>query len=61
MRAEDRIPQKVIAELEQRGHEVVVTDGWVNGKCMGIWYDKERGIILGGVSPRGKIGYALGW
>jgi gamma-glutamyltranspeptidase/glutathione hydrolase len=61
MVAEDRIPPEVIAELERRGHEVVVTDGWVNGKCMGIRYDGERGIILGGVSPRGKIGYALGW
>ncbi len=61
MRAEDRIPQEVIAELERRGHEVVVADGWVNGKCMGIQYDKERGVIMGGVSPRGKIGYALGW
>jgi gamma-glutamyltranspeptidase / glutathione hydrolase len=61
MRAEDRIPQEVIAELERRGHEIVVTDGWVNGKCMGIQYDKARGVIIGGVSPRGKIGYALGW
>jgi gamma-glutamyltranspeptidase/glutathione hydrolase len=59
--AEDRIPREVIAELERRGHEVVVADGWANGKCMGIQYDKERGIISGGVSPRGQIGYALGW
>jgi len=57
---EDRIPQEVIAELERRGHEVVVTDGWLNGKVMGIRYDEELGIILGGVSPRGNIGYALG-
>jgi gamma-glutamyltranspeptidase/glutathione hydrolase len=61
MVAENRIPPDVIAALEKLGHEVVVKDGWVNGKCMGIRYDAERGIILGGVSPRGKIGYALGW
>lgn len=61
MVAEDRIPQEVIAELERRGHEVIARDGWANGKCMGIRYDSERSIILGGVSPRGKIGYALGW
>jgi gamma-glutamyltranspeptidase/glutathione hydrolase len=61
MVAENRIPPHVIAALEKLGHEVVVKDGWVNGKCMGIRYDAERGIILGGVSPRGKIGYALGW
>lgn len=61
MMAEGRIPREVITELERRGHEVVVTDGWVNGKVMGIRYDKARGVILGGVSPRGNIGYALGW
>jgi gamma-glutamyltranspeptidase/glutathione hydrolase len=59
--AEGRIPPEVIAELERRGHEVVVTDGWVNGKAMGIRYDGEHGIIRGGVSPRGIVGYALGW
>jgi gamma-glutamyltranspeptidase/glutathione hydrolase len=59
--AEDRIPPEVIAELERRGHEVVVADGWANGKCMSIRYDGERGVIMGGVSPRGQIGYALGW
>jgi gamma-glutamyltranspeptidase/glutathione hydrolase len=58
---EDRIPQEVMSELERRGHEIVVTDGWVNGKAMGIRYDGERGVIAGAVSPRGQIGYALGW
>jgi len=58
---EGRLPQEVIAELERRGHIVVVTDGWANGKVMAIRYDKARGVILGGVSPRGSIGYALGW
>jgi len=59
--AEDRIPREVIAALVLRGHEVVLLDGWANGKAMGIRYDKERGIILGGVSPRRLIGYAAGW
>jgi gamma-glutamyltranspeptidase/glutathione hydrolase len=61
MMAEGCISREVIAELERRGHEVVVTDGWVNGKVMGIRYDKARGVILGGVAPKGNIGYALGW
>ncbi|MGA9351418.1 MAG: gamma-glutamyltransferase family protein [Anaerolineae bacterium] len=61
MMAEGRIPREIIAELERRGHEVVVTDGWVNGKVMGIRYDKAHGVILGGVAPKGNIGYALGW
>jgi gamma-glutamyltranspeptidase/glutathione hydrolase len=57
--AENCIPQDVITELGRRGHEVIVKDGWENGNCMGIRYDREREVILGGVSPRGKIGYAL--
>ncbi|MGB5933212.1 MAG: gamma-glutamyltransferase, partial [Anaerolineae bacterium] len=58
---EERIGREVIAELERRGHEVVVTGDWANGKVMGIRYDKARGVILGGASPRRTIGYALGW
>ncbi|MCP4535814.1 MAG: gamma-glutamyltransferase family protein [Chloroflexi bacterium] len=58
---EGRILPDVVAELEKRGHEVVVLGDWENGKAMGIWYDKVRGVIQGGVSPRRQIGYALGW
>jgi len=59
--AEGRIPEQVIAELERRGHEVIRTGDWVNGKVMGIRYDGDRGVIAGAVSPKGIIGYALGW
>jgi gamma-glutamyltranspeptidase/glutathione hydrolase len=59
--AEGRIPRDVIAALERRGHEVTVIDDWANGKVMGICYDKARGVISGGASPRAMIGYALGW
>jgi len=58
---EGRISPQIINELERWGHEVVVTGEWVNGKVMGIRYDKARRVILGGVSPKGNIGYALGW
>jgi gamma-glutamyltranspeptidase/glutathione hydrolase len=61
MTAEERIPSDVIAELERRGHQVIVTGAWRHGKPMGIRYDGERGVILGAVSPKGIIGYALGW
>ncbi len=61
MTAEERIPPDVIAELERRGHEVILNGGWRHGKPMGIRYDGERGVILGAVSPKGIIGYALGW
>lgn len=61
MGAEDRIAPEVIAELRRRGHEVSVVGGWSNGKCMGIRYDRERGVILGGSAAKGSIGYAIGW
>lgn len=59
--AEGRIPREVIQGLESRGHKVVAGDGWMHGKVMGIRFDPERGIILGGASPRSKIAYALGF
>ena len=59
--AESRISQKVIDELKKRGHRVDMTGEWSNGKVMGIRFDKERGVIQGGVAPKGNIGYAIGW
>ncbi len=61
MAAESRIPPEVIGELERLGHEVVITDPWANGKVMGIRYEKARQVITGGASPRGDVGYAIGW
>jgi gamma-glutamyltranspeptidase/glutathione hydrolase len=59
--AESRLSPAVIDDLERRGHEVVRTAAWGNGKVMGIRYDKVRGVIMGGVAPKGNIGYAIGW
>lgn len=61
MVAERRISRRVLTELRRRGHEVVTTGAWSNGKVMAIRFDTERGVIAGAVSPRGKVGYALGW
>ncbi len=61
MIAEGRVPREVIAELEGRGHEVMLTGDWAVGKAMGIHYNRASGVISGGVSARGQIGYALGW
>jgi gamma-glutamyltranspeptidase/glutathione hydrolase len=59
--AEGRVDGAVLKELERRGHEVKVIDGWANGKVMGIRFDEARGVIAGAVSPRRAIGYGLGW
>ena len=58
---EGRIRPEVIAELERRGHEIVVGGDWSQGKVMGICRDEERGVIMGACSPKGTVGYAMGW
>ncbi len=40
---------------------MVMTGHWDNGKVMGIYYELESGVMQGGVSPKGSIGYAIGW
>jgi gamma-glutamyltranspeptidase/glutathione hydrolase len=59
--AESRIAPAVLAELQRRGHKVTVAEAWSHGKVMGIHYDTARGVIIGGASPKGNIGYAIGW
>ena len=58
---ESRVPGKVRDQLKSRGHEVVTRDGWANGKVMAIRYDEDHGTIWGAVSPKGEVGYAIGW
>lgn len=59
--AESNISGETIEALKKRGHEVLLTDPWSNGKVMAIHYDQKTGIIAGAVSPKGNIGYAIGW
>ena len=61
MVAEDRIAVATISELEKRGHQVDVVDGWSAGKSMGIHIDVESGTISGGATSRRRIAYAMGW
>jgi gamma-glutamyltranspeptidase/glutathione hydrolase len=58
---EGRIPEAVRTELARRGHEVVVTGDWANGRVLGIRCDPLRRLIWGGASPRNETGYAIGW
>jgi len=61
MVCEEGIPAKVVSELRRRGHVVRRTGRWANGKVMGIRFDSARGVISGAASPKGQIGYAMGW
>ncbi len=58
---ENRVPADVIVELKRRGHEVLVTGGWVNGRVMGICYDRASGVIRGAATARNVTSYAMGW
>jgi gamma-glutamyltranspeptidase/glutathione hydrolase len=58
---ESRIPAHVLDELRRRGHEVVETGPWSNGRVLAIGIDQARGLIFGGASPRVETGYAIGW
>jgi gamma-glutamyltranspeptidase/glutathione hydrolase len=58
---EGRIPEGVRKELAARGHKVQVKGDWANGKVMAVRLDREKGVLAGAVSPRGQIGYVMGW
>ena len=60
--AETRIPAAVLAELEERGHQLNRLSQWsyLVGGGQGIMVDPETGAFMGGADPR-RDGYALGW
>ncbi len=58
---EGRIPQATRQELAARGHKVQVKGDWSNGKVMAVRLDRKTRVISGAVSPRGQIGYVMGW
>ena len=58
---EDRVTDEVVDDLTERGHCVNRVDPWGNGKVMGIRFDKERGTIYAGTSPRREVAYSFGW
>jgi gamma-glutamyltranspeptidase/glutathione hydrolase len=57
---ESRIAEATRKELEMRGHKVRETGAWSNGKVMGVHLEQKTGVLSGGVSPRGQIGYVTG-
>lgn len=59
--ADGRISQNVITELQKRGHIINNSEKWIGGKPMGIRLHQDKGIIIGGASTKGNIGYAIGW
>jgi gamma-glutamyltranspeptidase/glutathione hydrolase len=59
--AEDRLGAEVIAELERRGHDVQVVDGWTLGRTTAVADDRSRGGWLrAAATSRGRQAYAAG-
>jgi gamma-glutamyltranspeptidase/glutathione hydrolase len=66
VRLENRIDSKVVDELTQRGHRVVVRPAWCEGHVLGIRFDPARRLLEGGADPRGQLAVvmaaqAIGW
>lgn len=57
---EERVGPQVVAELEQRGHTVRVSDPWSLGRLCAVTRDAESGVVRAGANPRGMQGYAVG-
>lgn len=59
MEVESRVGDEVIAELERRGHEVVVADPWSLGRLCAVAREPS-GVLKAAANPRGMQGYAVG-
>jgi gamma-glutamyltranspeptidase / glutathione hydrolase len=55
---EGRFSAQVVAELRERGHDVVVTDDWSLGRISAA--ARENGLLKAAANPRGMQGYAVG-
>ncbi|MBI4640209.1 MAG: gamma-glutamyltransferase, partial [Candidatus Tectomicrobia bacterium] len=59
---ESRIPERVRAALQEKGHKVEERGLWsrgMSGLCA-ITYDPQTGVMTGGADPR-REGYVVGW
>jgi gamma-glutamyltranspeptidase / glutathione hydrolase len=55
---EGRFSIDVVAQLRQRGHEVVLTGDWALGRVSAA--ARENGLLKAAANPRGMQGYAIG-
>jgi gamma-glutamyltranspeptidase/glutathione hydrolase len=58
---EPRISEKVVKGLREKGHKVIMSKPWSHGRCLAIRYDRQKGVMFGGASPRTGEPYAIGW
>ena len=58
---ENRFPEKTIAALKAKGHDVKVVEGYaeIMGSSQVIMIDRENGVLKAGADPR-RQAYAIG-
>ncbi|MGH9075507.1 MAG: gamma-glutamyltransferase, partial [Acidimicrobiales bacterium] len=56
---EDRLGAETIRRLRERGHDVVVEDGWSLGRVSAAGA-RDDGMLIAAANPRGMQGYAVG-
>jgi gamma-glutamyltranspeptidase/glutathione hydrolase len=57
---EDRLGDVVLAELADRGHDVVRGGPWSLGRLCAVARDPATGLLSAAANPRGEQGYAVG-
>ncbi|PRX47833.1 gamma-glutamyltranspeptidase/glutathione hydrolase [Prauserella shujinwangii] len=57
---ESRIGEAAIAELAERGHDVVDAGRWALGRLSAVSRDPGTGLLHAAANPRGMQGYAVG-
>ena len=60
---ESRFGEDVVADLEARGHDVVVGPAWSEGRMSAVTRehdDEGRAVLRAGANARGMQGYAAG-
>ena len=57
---EERLPERVRADLAARGHDVTVGGPWSLGRLCAVARDPGTGMLSAGANPRGMQGYAVG-
>lgn len=62
VQVEPAVGEATIADLQRRGHAVIVGPHWHHamGHAQLIMFDRQRGVLSGGADPRGD-GIAAGW
>jgi len=57
---ESRLDEKVLADLEARGHRITRSGPWSLGRLSAVSRNDDDGVLRAAANPRGAQGYAVG-